>query len=148
LHAWVVTRYEDVDAVLRDPVTFSSVNSLRPLRDLHPATVAELAAGYPQAPDHVTSDGAMHRRLRTPYAPGLTAGTVRLRRRPAPLRRRRTAPRRSPHRPAGPHRAPPASPPRSRSAAAAPNLDKPPRPTVIGAGLVNYPNERCGVWRR
>jgi cytochrome P450 len=77
LGAWVVTSYNDVDAVLRDPATFSSVNSLRSGRHLYPATVTELGAGYPPMPDHVTSDGEVHRRLRAPYAARLTAGAVR-----------------------------------------------------------------------
>ena len=72
LDAWVVTRFRDVDEILRDPVGFSSTNSLRPLRDLYPATYAVLAGGYPPKPDHITSDGAAHRRLRMPYAQHLT----------------------------------------------------------------------------
>ncbi|AGL16888.1 cytochrome P450 [Actinoplanes sp. N902-109] len=71
--AWVVTRSGDVETVLKDPAGFSSVNSLRPIRPLFPATVAVLAEGGPPAPDHVTSDGAVHRRLRQPYARHLTA---------------------------------------------------------------------------
>ncbi|GAA3383816.1 cytochrome P450 [Cryptosporangium minutisporangium] len=72
LDAWVVTRFGDVDAILKNPEGFSSVNSLRPLRDLYPAASAVLATGYPQRPDHVTSDGQDHRRLRTPYVRHLT----------------------------------------------------------------------------
>ena len=73
LDAWVVTRFGDVDAILKDPVGFSSVNSLRSIRKLYPATFAALADGYPPKPDHITSDGATHRRFRTPYAEHLTA---------------------------------------------------------------------------
>lgn len=76
LDAWVVTRFEDVDTILKDPVGFSSVNSLRPVRDLHPATFAALADGYPPKPDHVTSDGQTHRRYRAPYAKHLTPAVV------------------------------------------------------------------------
>jgi cytochrome P450 len=72
LDAWVVTRFRDVDAILKDPVGFSSTNSLRPIRELYPATFAALADGYPPKPDHITSDGAAHRRFRTPYAQHLT----------------------------------------------------------------------------
>jgi len=78
LRAWVVTRYEDVDAVLKDPETFSSVNSLRPVRDLYPTTFAAFAEGYPPKPDHVTSDAEVHRRMRAPYARRLTAPGVRV----------------------------------------------------------------------
>jgi cytochrome P450 len=76
LDAWVVTRFDDVDAILKDPETFSSVNSLRPVRELYPATLAALAGGYPPAPDHITSDGDAHRRLRAPYAKRLTLATA------------------------------------------------------------------------
>jgi len=72
LDAWVVTRFRDVDAILKDPVGFSSAYSLRPLRELYPATIAALADGYPPKPDHITSDAAAHRRLRAPYAQHLT----------------------------------------------------------------------------
>jgi len=72
LDAWVVTRFADVDAIMKDPAAFSSVNSLRPFRELYPTTFPALAGGYPQLPDHVTSDGDAHRRLRTPYARHLT----------------------------------------------------------------------------
>jgi len=72
LDAWVVTRFRDVDAILKDPVGFSSAYSLRPIRELYPATFAALADGYPPKPDHITSDGAAHRRFRTPYAQHLT----------------------------------------------------------------------------
>jgi hypothetical protein len=70
--AWVVTRFRDVDAILKDPDGFSSADSLRPIRQLYPATFAALAEGYPPKPDHITSDGAAHRRLRAPYAQHLT----------------------------------------------------------------------------
>lgn len=76
LEAWVVTRFADVDAILKDPATFSSVNSLRPLRAPHPAALEVLYTGYPQRPDHVTSDGELHRRLRTPYSKHITARLV------------------------------------------------------------------------
>ncbi|WP_306206375.1 cytochrome P450 [Actinoplanes sp. RD1] len=71
--AWVVTRFRDVEAVLKDWAGFSSVNSLRAIRPLYPATLAALAEGFPQQPDHVTSDGEVHRRLRQPYSKHLTA---------------------------------------------------------------------------
>ena len=72
LDAWFVTRFSDVDAIIKNPEGFSSVNSLRPLRAPHPAALAVLMTGYPQRPDHVTSDGEVHRRLRTPYSRHLT----------------------------------------------------------------------------
>ncbi|MFI5953993.1 cytochrome P450 [Cryptosporangium sp. NPDC051539] len=72
LDAWVVTRFADIDAVIKDPAVFSSVNSLRPIRSPYPATIAVLMNGYPQTPDHVTSDGEAHRRMRVPYSKYLT----------------------------------------------------------------------------
>ncbi|MFC0532444.1 cytochrome P450 [Phytohabitans kaempferiae] len=76
LDAWVVTRFDDIDAILKDPVAFSSANSLRPVRELYPATYAAFAEGYPPKPDHVTSDGETHRRFRAPYAKRLAPGAV------------------------------------------------------------------------
>ncbi|WP_203898756.1 cytochrome P450 [Virgisporangium aliadipatigenens] len=76
LDAWVVTRFADVDAILKDPAAFSSVNSIRPVRQLYPGTFAALAGGYPPAPDHITSDGEAHRRFRAPYAKWLTLATA------------------------------------------------------------------------
>jgi cytochrome P450 len=76
LRTWVVTRFDDVDAILKDPAGFSSVNSLRPVRDLYPATFAAFANGYPPKPDHVTSDGQTHQRFRAPYAKRLNPGAV------------------------------------------------------------------------
>jgi len=72
LDAWVVTRFADVDAIIKDPEGFSSVNSLRPLRSPYPASIEVLMTGYPQRPDHVTSDGEAHRRLRVPYSKHMT----------------------------------------------------------------------------
>jgi cytochrome P450 len=77
LAAWVVTRHDDVRAVLRDAETFSSANSLRPVAQPDPAVYAEFAKGYPMAPEAVNSDGAAHRRLRRPFADGLAADQVR-----------------------------------------------------------------------
>jgi cytochrome P450 len=76
LDAWVVTRFRDVDAILKDPAGFSSAHSLRPVRDLYPQTLAVLAAGYPPTADHITSDGAAHHRLRLPYARHISPGLV------------------------------------------------------------------------
>lgn len=76
LKAWVVTRYRDIQEVLRQPDVFSSANSLRPVRDLYPETFGELAKGYPPKPDHVTSDGEVHKRLRTPFVRAISPGRV------------------------------------------------------------------------
>ncbi|GAB7045118.1 cytochrome P450 [Catenuloplanes indicus] len=73
IDAWLVTRFADVQAVVKDWAGFSSVNSLRPFRPLHPATLTALAEGFAPRADNVTSDGDTHRRLRLPYTRHLTA---------------------------------------------------------------------------
>ncbi len=72
LDAYVITRFADIDAVLKNPAVFSSVNSLRGVKAPYPSTLAVLAKSHPQTPDHVTSDDPAHRRLREPYAKHLT----------------------------------------------------------------------------
>jgi cytochrome P450 len=74
--AWIVTRYDDVVTVLRNPEVFSSANALRPLVHYYPATLAELGKGYPLGLTAVGSDGADHQRLRAPFARGLSPERV------------------------------------------------------------------------
>jgi cytochrome P450 len=77
VNAWVLTRYEDIRNVLRDPETFSSGNALRPLRPLPPAVVEVLREGYPlEPPGLLLADGDAHRRLRAPAARGLSPARV------------------------------------------------------------------------
>jgi cytochrome P450 len=76
LGAWLVTRYEDVRAVLRDPETFSSANALRPVFRFYPGTLEELRRGFPMVPSTVDSDGRTHRRLREPLTRALTPEKV------------------------------------------------------------------------
>jgi cytochrome P450 len=76
LNAWVVTRYEDVSRIIRDPDTFSSGNALRPLVQFHPASLQELQKGFPPVPSTVDSDGELHRRLRAPLARALSTERV------------------------------------------------------------------------
>ncbi|HKE99323.1 MAG TPA: cytochrome P450 [Actinomycetes bacterium] len=76
LNAWVVTRYEDVSRIVRDPDTFSSGNALRPLVQFHPASLEELQKGFPPVPSTVDSDGELHRRLRAPLARALSPERV------------------------------------------------------------------------
>ncbi|GAA3941259.1 hypothetical protein GCM10023085_23510 [Actinomadura viridis] len=62
---WIVTRYEDVMTVVRDPKTFSSENAVRASVQPLPAPVlAVLAEGWPLTPTLTDSDGDVHRRLR------------------------------------------------------------------------------------
>lgn len=70
MKAWVVTRYEDISAVLRDNETFSNANSIRTISDPPPQVFQEFAVlGYPPTtPGLINSDGEQHRRIRAPFA--------------------------------------------------------------------------------
>lgn len=62
---FVVSRYEDVLAVLRNHQTFSSQNSVRSsLAPPAPEVAAVLAEGYPLSPTLTDSDDPVHKRLR------------------------------------------------------------------------------------
>ncbi|GLW10174.1 hypothetical protein Misp01_53030 [Microtetraspora sp. NBRC 13810] len=74
--AWVVTRYEDLLKVLRDPETYSSVNPFTRALPIGEEAVAELGKGYPHHPDLIQSDGETHARLRAPIAEVLKADRV------------------------------------------------------------------------
>lgn len=62
--AWVVTRYADVRAVLRDPTRFSSASFFRRPVNPTPAVLAELAQLPPEIPLLVSEDPPTHRRTR------------------------------------------------------------------------------------
>jgi cytochrome P450 len=65
LGVWVVTRYDDVVAVLRDGATFSSAHATRSARGGPlPEVAAVLAEGHPLSPTLTDSDEPVHRRLR------------------------------------------------------------------------------------
>lgn len=62
---WVVTRHEDVLAVLRDHDTFSSSGALRSSPDPYPPEVrAVLAEGWPEMPYIIEIDPPLHDRIR------------------------------------------------------------------------------------
>jgi cytochrome P450 len=62
---WVVTRYSDVLAVLKDHRTFSSVGALKSRKTEHPAEVkVALDRGYPQMPFIIDVDPPLHDRIR------------------------------------------------------------------------------------
>lgn len=62
---WVVTRYEDVLAVLKDDATFSSTDALRSSTVELPAEVeAVLAEGWPEMPVIIDTDPPLHTRIR------------------------------------------------------------------------------------
>src|SRR3954464_9969200 len=67
LDGYVVTRYADVDAVFRDPETYSAAPAPRPLRPLAPgAAEILLAGGHKPQPSMVSLDPPAHTRLRRP----------------------------------------------------------------------------------
>ena len=67
--AYVLTRYDDILTVLKDPVKFSSANSLKALNNYSPEVIEVLSQGFPFV-SLITSDGELHKRLRTPLMKG------------------------------------------------------------------------------
>jgi cytochrome P450 len=77
LDLWVVTRYDDVLAVLKDDETFSSRNALRSAPHEPPPEVrAVLAEGWPDMPIIVDSDPPLHTRIRRPITKAFTPRRV------------------------------------------------------------------------
>ncbi|GLW01479.1 cytochrome P450 [Streptomyces lavendulae] len=74
--AWLVARDGDVREVLRRAEDFSSANALLPDVPVSEAALAVLARGFGPRPTVVSSDGAAHRRYRTPLNQGLNPGRV------------------------------------------------------------------------
>ncbi|MFD9637655.1 cytochrome P450 family protein, partial [Streptomyces violascens] len=72
LDAWLVARDADVREVLRRPEAFSSANVLRPDVLPGPTVLAEMGRGFGGRPVVVSSDGALHQRLRAPIVHGLS----------------------------------------------------------------------------
>ena len=65
LGMWVVTRYDDVQAVARDAVRFSSIDAFVPVQVAPPAPLLEvLMQGFPLLPSLVDSDPPIHTRGR------------------------------------------------------------------------------------
>jgi cytochrome P450 len=62
---WLVTRYDDVLAVLKDNATFSSVGALTSsAHELPPEVEAVLADGWPDMPIIIDTDPPLHTRIR------------------------------------------------------------------------------------
>ncbi|MFI6048589.1 cytochrome P450 [Streptomyces violascens] len=76
LDAWLVARDADVREVLRRPEAFSSANALRPDILPGPTVLAEMGRGFGGRPVVVSSDGALHQRLRAPIVHGLSPARV------------------------------------------------------------------------
>jgi nitrite reductase/ring-hydroxylating ferredoxin subunit len=61
---WVVTRYDDIVRILKDPAHFSSAQSLAVGTSTPPEVQAVLDTGYPATPTMVTADPPVHTRFR------------------------------------------------------------------------------------
>ena len=77
LNAYLVSRFEDVRAILSQPDVFSSRETLSPAGTLYPQTLVELSKGYPFASTLINSDGAAHRRLREPLRKAFSPPRIR-----------------------------------------------------------------------
>jgi cytochrome P450 len=67
LNGYVLTRYDDILAVLKDPARFSSADTLSPIVEFAPEVFEVLKQGFPLVRDLVDSDGEEHKRLRAPF---------------------------------------------------------------------------------
>ncbi|WP_026100528.1 cytochrome P450 [Fortiea contorta] len=67
LNGYVLTRYEDILNVLKNPVKFSSADNLQPIVNFTPEVFQVLRKGFPFVADLVNSDGDLHKRLRAPF---------------------------------------------------------------------------------
>lgn len=67
LNGYVLTRYEDILTVLKDPARFSSADTLSPIVQFTPQVFEVLRQGFPLVRDLVDSDGEEHKRLRAPF---------------------------------------------------------------------------------
>ena len=65
LNAYVITRYDDVLEILKNPTVFSSEKSLQAIGEFSPEVINELRQGFPVV-SLISSDGDKHKRLRAP----------------------------------------------------------------------------------
>ena len=77
INAYLVTRYEDIRAILVQPDLFSSKDTLTPVITMYPSTFAELSKGYPFMPTAINTDGANHRRFREPLQKAFAPARIR-----------------------------------------------------------------------
>jgi cytochrome P450 len=76
LGMWLVSRYEDICAVLRDPKRFSSADLAHSGTVPTPEALAVLLRGYPFERTAINSDPPLHTRLRRLQARGFTPARV------------------------------------------------------------------------
>jgi cytochrome P450 len=77
LDVWVVARHADVDAVFRDPATFSAANAQDPLFPLHPEAQAVFDRGWVPLKTMSNADGEYHTRNRRYSLVGFTPRRLR-----------------------------------------------------------------------
>ena len=75
---WVVTRYDDIVRILKDPAGFSSAQSLAVDSAVAPEVQAVLDTGYPATPTMVTADPPVHTRFRELVSKAFTSRRVAL----------------------------------------------------------------------
>ncbi len=66
LNGYVVTRYDDILAILKDPAKYSSKDNLQPIGEYTKETIDVLRTGFPFVSDLVNSDGSRHKFLKEP----------------------------------------------------------------------------------
>ncbi len=66
LSGYVVTRYDDILNILKDPVKYSSKDNLQPIGEYTKETIDVLRTGFPFVSDLVNSDGDRHKFLKEP----------------------------------------------------------------------------------
>lgn len=77
LDLWVVTRYDDIEAVLKDPQTFSAAITQRPLFPLAPESAAVMETGFHATPTMSDCDPPRHTRIRKNNLKGMSARRLR-----------------------------------------------------------------------
>lgn len=73
---WVVSRYEDVQNIVKDPETFSNVRVQEPLHPITPKALEKLKAGVRVTPTTSTADPPLHKRTRKHAARAFSAKRV------------------------------------------------------------------------
>jgi cytochrome P450 len=77
LHAYLVSRFEDVRSILSQPDLFSSKDTISPIVTLCPQAFAELGKGYPVVASFINSDNPDHTRFREPIQKAFAPGRIR-----------------------------------------------------------------------
>ena len=73
---WVVSRYEDIQKVVKDPETFSNARVQEPLYPITPEALEKLKAGVRVKPTTSTADPPLHKRTRKHAARAFSAKRV------------------------------------------------------------------------